>query len=106
MTATDRVTGAPTGDPPPYRQEYVDRGGDRLGLHVYPPPAAPADGPPVVVWPAMGVPAGYYRRFALALRDSGLHVAVADLRGTGSSTPRPGRGSRYGYADLGTVVAK
>jgi predicted alpha/beta hydrolase len=80
-----------------YAQEWVDRGTDRLGLHLYPDP----DGCPlVVVWPAMGVPARYYRPFAADLLTAGLAVAVADLRGTGSSTPRPSRASRYRYAEL------
>jgi predicted alpha/beta hydrolase len=80
-----------------YAQEWVDRGTDRLGLHLYPDPG---DRPLAVVWPAMGVPARYYRPFAADLLTAGLAVAVADLRGTGSSTPRPSRASRYGYAEL------
>jgi predicted alpha/beta hydrolase len=88
-----------------YEQEWVDRGTDRLGVHVYPDAG---DGPLVVVWPAMGVPARYYRPFAADLLVAGLAVAVADLRGTGTSTPRPARASRYGYpelvADVGAVL--
>jgi predicted alpha/beta hydrolase len=88
-----------------YAQEWVDRGTDRLGLHIYPDPG---DRPLVVVWPAMGVPARYYRPFAADLLSAGLAVVVADLRGTGSSTPRPSRSSRYGYAklvaDVGAVL--
>jgi predicted alpha/beta hydrolase len=79
-----------------YAQEYVDRDGDRIGLHLYPD----APGPAVMIWPAMGVPAGYYRRFALQLGAAGLSVVVADHRGTGSSTPAPSRASAYGYAEL------
>lgn len=88
-----------------YEQEWVDRGTDRLGVQVYPDSG---DGALVVVWPAMGVPARYYRPFAADLLAAGLSVAVADLRGTGSSTPRPGRASRYSYpelvADVGAVL--
>lgn len=83
---------------PGYAQEFLDRDGDRLALHVYPPPAH--DAPLVVVFPAMGAPARFYRRFAGDLRACGLWPVVADLRGTGSSTPRPSRRSRYGYLDL------
>jgi predicted alpha/beta hydrolase len=88
-----------------YVQEFVDRGSDRLGLHVYPDtPGAPV----VLIWPAMGVPARYYRPFARQLTEAGLSVMVADLRGTGSSTPAPSRRSRYGYpelaADVGAVL--
>jgi predicted alpha/beta hydrolase len=83
-----------------YTQEYVDRDGDRIGLHLYPD----TPGPAVVIWPAMGVPAGYYRRFALQLGASGLSVVVADLRGTGASTPVASRSSAYGYAELAADV--
>ncbi len=67
------------------------------------------DSPVVLVFPAMGTPARYYAPLAEALRTEGLAVVVADLRGTGSSTPRPSRASRYGYteitADVGAVLA-
>jgi len=82
-----------------YAQEFVDVEGGRLGLHVYPEPDAPG-APVVVIWPAMGVRARYYRPLAAALRAKGLAVVVADLRGTGTSTPAPSRQSRYGYAEL------
>jgi predicted alpha/beta hydrolase len=52
----------------------------------------------------MGVPARYYRPLAAQLLAAGLAVVVADLRGTGASTPRPSRSSRYGYADLAADV--
>jgi predicted alpha/beta hydrolase len=93
------VSNPTRGDSTEYVQEYVDRGTDRIGLHVYPTPDDPA-APAVVVWPAMGVPARYYRPFARELTAAGLAVVVADLRGTGSSTPRPSRRSRYGMAEL------
>lgn len=85
---------------PDHEQEYVDRGSDRIGLHIYPEPDGAPDAPVVVIWPAMGVKARYYRPFAAALRAAGLGVVVADLRGTGSSTPPPSRASSYGYAEL------
>ena len=52
----------------------------------------------------MGVPARYYRPFATELAAQGLAVVVADLRGTGASTPPPSRASRYGYAELADDV--
>ncbi|HEX6498454.1 MAG TPA: alpha/beta fold hydrolase [Micromonosporaceae bacterium] len=85
-----------------YTQEYIDRGDHRLGLHVYPDPGG--DAPVVAIWPAMGVPARYYRPFAADLRAAGCAVIVADLRGTGSSTPPPSRRCRYGYAELADDV--
>jgi predicted alpha/beta hydrolase len=81
----------------------VDRGTDKLAVHVYPEPEK-ATGPVVLVFPAMGVPARYYRPFAEHLRAAGLGVVVADLRGTGDSTPPPSRRSTYGYADLADDV--
>ncbi|MBQ0897394.1 alpha/beta fold hydrolase [Micromonospora sp. U56] len=83
-----------------YSQEFVDVDGARIGVQVYPEPDGPAGAPVVVLWPAMGVRARYYRPFAAALRDAGLAVVVADLRGTGASTPAPSRACRYGYAEL------
>jgi predicted alpha/beta hydrolase len=83
-----------------YLQEHLDRGTDRIGLQIYPEPDGVADAPVVVVWPAMGVRARYYRPLAASLRRAGLAVVVADLRGTGASTPPPSRSSGYGYAEL------
>ncbi|MFV2103411.1 alpha/beta fold hydrolase [Micromonospora sp. LOL_024] len=87
-----------------YQQEYVQVDGARLGVQVYPEPDGMADAPMVLIAPAMGVRARYYRPFAAALRDAGLAVAVADLRGTGESTPRPSRACRYGYAELAADI--
>jgi predicted alpha/beta hydrolase len=98
------VTDPTRGDPTGYVQEYVDRGSDRIGLHIYPVPEDPG-APAAVVWPAMGVPARYYRPFAGELTAAGFAVVVADLRGTGSSTPAPSRRSRYGMAELVADVA-
>jgi predicted alpha/beta hydrolase len=90
----------------PYAVESIDppappnaRGiGYRLGLHVYPDPGP--DAPVVVVFPAMGTPARFYRPFAQRLGADGVAVVVAELRGTGTSTPAPSRADRYGYLDL------
>ncbi|MPZ28035.1 MAG: alpha/beta fold hydrolase [Micromonosporaceae bacterium] len=95
----------------PYEQTWVDRGTDRIGVQRYaePEPDRPVAGVRVVIWPAMGVPARFYRPFATALREAGLSVAIADLRGTGASTPRATLRSRYGYGelaeDVGAVLA-
>jgi predicted alpha/beta hydrolase len=82
-------------------EEFVDCGNDRIAVQLF-----PADGDTFgLFWPAMGVPARFYRRFAEQL---GFTVAVADLRGTGASTPTPSRASRYDFGDLvgdvGTVL--
>lgn len=83
-----------------YVQEYVDRGTDRIGVQIYPDPEGKPDAPLIVIIPAMGVPARYYHPFATALHAAGLAVAVADLRGTGASTPPASRASGYGYSEL------
>src|SRR5262245_27764875 len=79
---------------------WLERDGQRLALHVYPEPDRGADAPLVLVLPAMGVPARFYRQLAETLCAAGLGVVVADLRGTGASTPAPSRASRYGMAEL------
>lgn len=61
--------------------------------------------PVAVIWPAMGTPARYYRRFAAELSSRGMGVLVVDLRGTGTSSPRASRASRYGYAELASDVS-
>jgi len=80
----------------------LDRGADRLALRHYPSPSPTA--PVAVVLPAMGAAGRFYRPLAESLGAAGFAVVVADLRGTGDSTPRPGRSSRYGYADLADDV--
>ncbi|MBV1852545.1 alpha/beta hydrolase family protein [Catellatospora tritici] len=84
-------------------QLSVDRGSDRLAVQLHPvdDPAAPL----VVLFPAMGVPGGYYKRFAASLNEAGLAVAVADPRGNGASTPAPSRSSGYGYPETVDDVA-
>ncbi|WP_243789155.1 alpha/beta fold hydrolase [Saccharopolyspora gloriosae] len=59
-------------------------------------PAAPV----VIVLPAMGVPASYYRPFLQELHERGCAVVSVDTRGQGASTPAAHRGIRFGYQDL------
>ena len=61
-----------------------------------PDPAAPA----LLVLPAMGIPAGAYRRFCEAACARGNHVLCLDLRGVGSSSIRASRRCDWGYEDL------
>lgn len=80
-----------------YDQRTLRRDGQQLAYHRY--PVTDAD-TAVILLPAMGVPAGYYRRMAGELTGSGIDVTVADLRGTGDSTPVATRAAGYGYLDL------
>ncbi|MEV0437582.1 alpha/beta fold hydrolase [Streptomyces spectabilis] len=70
-------------------------------------PTAPA----VLVVPAMGTPARFYRHFARELHGAGLTALTVDLRGQGESTPhvRDAAARDHGYRvileeDLGAVV--
>lgn len=74
----------------------------RLAVHRYPDPGP--DAPVVVIFPAMGTPARFYRPFAQRLGADGVAVVVVDLRGQGESTPRPSRADSYGYRDLASDV--
>ncbi|RKT82376.1 Predicted alpha/beta hydrolase [Saccharopolyspora antimicrobica] len=56
--------------------------------------------PVVVLVPAMGVPARYYRPFVADLHRQGLTVVTFDLRGQGESKPLAARGVRFGYESL------
>lgn len=53
----------------------------------------------VLIQPAMGVRAGYYRLLAEALRDAGCHAGIAELRGheAHDDARRPGWGYDFGY---------
>jgi len=54
----------------------------------------------VLILPAMGVTATYYRPLAHLLVDAGFAVAVAELRGHGQSAIRARRGVDWGYREL------
>ena len=59
-----------------------------------------AASPVAIVLPAMGVQATFYAPFADELNQSGLHTAVADLRGQGQYLPRPNRHHDHGFFEL------
>ncbi|GAA2340553.1 alpha/beta fold hydrolase [Saccharopolyspora halophila] len=58
------------------------------------------DSPVLVLAPAMGVPAGYYRKFVAHLHRQGLQVVSYDVRGQGETEPRVTRGIDFGYQDF------
>ncbi len=49
---------------------------------------------------ALGVEARYYAPFGEAMAAEGLALAMCDLRGNGTSSIRPGRGSDFGYREI------
>lgn len=65
-----------------------------------------AAAPVVLIAPALGTPAGVYRRLGECLAGLGAHAAVIEMRGIGNSPVRARRGLDWGYADLvdGEVV--
>lgn len=74
------------------------RGGSRMELRAW--PAAMPGRTPILIMPAMGVPAGYYRPLAEALAARGHPVVAGEQRGHGSSGLRPSRRVDFGYHDL------
>ncbi|WP_153505645.1 alpha/beta hydrolase family protein [Cumulibacter manganitolerans] len=73
-------------------------GGNRLAVHLHKGPVATA--PVLLVLPAMGTPARFYRRLAAALNSRGLNVAVADQRAHGDSVPTMSKRVDFGYAAM------
>jgi len=69
-------------------------------LAFWPAAAEVAVAPAALVLPALGVPAGAYRRFAEALAAHGTPVGVAEWRGGGASPLRAARGVDWGYVEL------
>jgi predicted alpha/beta hydrolase len=84
----------------PDRIPVVAADGHRYDIEAYPVAGAPAV---VLVLPAMGVVASYYRPVVDRIVDGGLSVVTADLRGNGLSEVRAGRGIDYGYHELASV---
>jgi len=76
----------------------------------FPPYTVPADlyragtaRATVLLVPAMGTPARYYRPFAEDCARAGYNAVLPELPGTGTSTPRPSRKTDYGYRELVTA---
>lgn len=62
--------------------------------------AADPDAAVVLVVPAMGLGARWYRPLLEALAAAGVHAAVTETRGHEEGAPPPGRRHDHGYADL------
>lgn len=76
------------------------RHGHAAPLAYWPASGGAGDGPAALVLPALGVPAGAYRRLAEALAAHGTPTGVAEWRGGGASPVRAARGADWGYLDL------
>ena len=63
--------------------------------------AADEHAPVLLVLPAMGTAAGYYDKLGAAFAQRGVHAALFELRGNGTSSVRASRGTDFGY---GTIV--
>jgi predicted alpha/beta hydrolase len=84
----------------PERFPVVAADGHRYTIESHSVDNAPAV---VVVLPAMGVEAAYYRPVVLQIRDAGLSVVTVDQRGHGLSEVRARRGVDYGYHELASI---
>lgn len=83
--------------PPLARHALTLGDGAQVEVQLHAP--AREGGPVVLVLPAMGVTASYYRVMAEALAAAGFGVALADLRGAGTSSVRAGRRVDFGYRE-------
>ena len=54
----------------------------------------------VLVLPALGVRASFYKPLCIALAQKGLHAATIDWRGNGTSSVRPSYEVDFGYKEL------
>lgn len=54
----------------------------------------------VLVLPALGVRASYYKPLCIALAQKGLHATTVDWRGNGTSSVRPSYEVNFGYKEL------
>jgi len=51
----------------------------------------------LIIYPAFGVKATYYKHFAAQLSEKGITTATVDLRGHGLSSVRPDKANNYGF---------
>ncbi len=74
--------------------------GTRSTLGIHDAPGLPEDATVLAAMPAMGVRASFYRPLAAPLAEAGIRLATCDLRGHGTSSVRPGRGTDFGYREM------
>lgn len=71
---------------------------DLIPLSIW--PSSVPHAPVLLIVPALGTPAGAYKRLAAALAQRCAEVVVLELRGVGESRLRPSRRADWSYADL------
>lgn len=74
--------------------EAVSKSGVRVPVRFFP---ASNSSPKVVLLPALGVPAGFYRRLGEGLAAHGVSVLLMEQRGHGKSPYRAGKGADFGF---------
>lgn len=84
--------------PMTFRDASFEGLGGRQTLRVL--EAASADAPLVAVAPALGLRASWYEDLARALVARGVHAALVEWPGQGTSPVRPSRRFDWGYAEL------
>jgi len=80
------------------RETSFDGLGGRQVLRVT--EAGSADAPLVAIAPALGLRASWYEGLSVALASRGVHAAVIEWPGQGTSPVRPSRRVDWGYAEL------
>jgi predicted alpha/beta hydrolase len=73
--------------------------GSTLTMIAYAPPDPTGRGP-LVIMPAMGVAARFYRDLAQGFAAGGRPVVIGELRGHGDSGVTAGRGVDFGYREM------
>ena len=59
-----------------------------------------SNAPVLIIYPAFGVVAAYYQRFATQLSEKGITVVTVDLHGHGLSSVRPSKQNNYGFLEM------
>jgi len=81
------------------RERVTSRDGASSELRLF--RATEESAPVAFVIPAMGTAAGYYDKLGVALAKRGVHAALFELRGLGTSSLRASRETDFGY---GTII--
>lgn len=73
---------------------------DQASVKITAYPSKNSTSPIILILPAMGVKASYYKPFVQQLQENGLMAITADLRGLGLSSVRPSSKADFGYLEM------